>query len=241
MMYTANDSAKKKYCTTEMTSTTTYLKPHNETFITGDEGLNSSNHSMSSFMSGLLSEREMKFDTSSIFIVDDNARSVYDRRSMNLVKLRRPKSSIGLNRWGGDSDDEQPVVNGHPCYSRRLFSSSTAPLQRAGASDTMLLKKPVRRESPIVIKPLLGNFQWDQSNATALRINKFDILFEESPKRKTSSSTTTTTTTTTTTGLKKSKSSSSSTDSSSGLKSSEKKKSLKRLKERANVLGLDLQ
>jgi hypothetical protein len=293
MMYTANDSPTQYY-PTEMTSTTTYLKPlddccevkdensitveglhssdhsmsscevKDKNSITGYEGLNSSNCSMSSFMSGLLAERAMEFETSTIYIVDDNARSEYDRRSMNLVKVRRSKSSIGLNRWGGDSDDQQPKsrwggdsddqqpgLTSLPCYNRRSFppssSSSAAPLKRASASDTMLLKLPVRRESPRIIKPLLGkasntNFRWDQSNAAALRMNKLDLLFEDNTKRKTSSSTTTTTTTTT--GLKKSSSSSTglkkSSSSSSGFKSSGKKKSSKGLKDRAHLLGLDL-
>jgi hypothetical protein len=273
---------------TEMTSTTTYLKPHNEcceeedeNSMTSNEGLNSSNHSsmsssmsscmfdmlgevkddnsitgndalnsstnsMSSFLSSLLAERAMTFDTSSICIVDDNARTEYDRRSMNLVKLRRPKSSIGLCRWGGGSND-QPVESGLPCNSRRPFSpwssSSAAPLLRAVASDTMLLKQPVRLKSPINIKPYLGkasdtNFRWDQSNVAALKINQFDLLFEDKTKRKTSSSTTTST------GLKKSTSSSNglkkSSSSGSGLKSSGKKKSSKHLKDRASLLGLDL-
>jgi hypothetical protein len=257
MVHTANDSASQ-CCTTEMTSTPTYLKPQNdycevkdENSITGSEGLTSSNNSMSSFLSGLLAERSLTFETSSICIVDDNARSEYDRRSMNLVKVRRPRSSIGLSRWGVDSDNQQPVRPFSP-----PSSSSAAPSLRAVASDTMLLKKPVRLESPINNRPFLGkasdtNFRWDQSNAAALKVTQFDLLFEDDTKPIPSASTTTTTTTTST-GLKKSTSSSNGlknpssnglkkpSSSSSGLKSSEKKKPSKRLKDRANLLGLNL-
>eukprot|EP00980_Cylindrotheca_fusiformis_P005823 scaffold1223_cov119-Cylindrotheca_fusiformis.AAC.26 len=208
--------------------------------------------SMSSFMSGLLAEQKLKFGTPRIRIVDDNARLEHDRKAMCLVKVRRTNSSVGLSRWGGEC-----VEGGARKPTTSIVGPDSPPvspvegvMRRSAASDTMLLRMPMRRESPRIIKPLYPHDWNDSWNDSANE--RWQTHDNDAPAMVGSSSNSLLRKSSSSAGMRKSSSVSalqknpnsgglrSSSGKSGKKKSSTRKKTSKGLKDRASMLGLNL-